>query len=123
MTSSKNRDSIERHGLDWMRMGATCGIAGSSAPEQEGIFLCADEEEADWFVSLNAPGGGVDVWAVDGVDEAELVESPEHHFFAARRIPRSQLTLLHADLRGTLLAWSDWTYDESGNGSRHRLDT
>ena len=45
VTSSLNRESIQAHGLDWRRMGAARGIAGSSAPEQAGCFLCLNEFE------------------------------------------------------------------------------
>ena len=47
VTSALNRDSILAHGLDWTRMGAAPGIAGSLTPEEEGVFLCRDEFEAD----------------------------------------------------------------------------
>ena len=50
VTSVANRDSILRYGLDWSRMGAAPGIAGSRAQEAEGVFLASDEFEADWFV-------------------------------------------------------------------------
>ena len=38
VTSVLNRESIAQHGLDWRRMGAARGIAGSRAPvdSQEG---------------------------------------------------------------------------------------
>jgi len=41
-----NRESILAHGLDWTRMGAAPGIAGSPVPEDDGVFLCRDEFEA-----------------------------------------------------------------------------
>ena len=41
-------------------------------PEEEGVFLCRGEFEADFFVSGNNTGGPVDVWAVTGVEEGEL---------------------------------------------------
>ena len=94
VTSSKNRDSIWRHGLDWTRMGASCGIAGSPTPEQDGIFLCRGEPETRFFISGNNTGGPVDVWEVDGVDAAELVESPEGFSLVPRQIPPSQLRMI-----------------------------
>jgi hypothetical protein len=42
VSSAANRKSILAHGLDWTRMGAARGIAGSTTPEQEGVFLCRD---------------------------------------------------------------------------------
>jgi len=62
------------HGLDWTRMGAP-GIAGSLEAEVDGVFLCADEFEAGFFVQMNNTGGPVDVWAVTGVDESQLISA------------------------------------------------
>ncbi len=56
VTSALNRGSILAHGLDWTRMGAAPGIAGSLVPEKEGVFLCRDEFEADFFVRINNTG-------------------------------------------------------------------
>lgn len=47
VTSSRNRDSILRHGLDWSRMSVAAGIAGSQRPEQQGCFLCLDAAEVE----------------------------------------------------------------------------
>ena len=71
----RTRDSILAHGLDWTRMGAARGIAGSTAPEADGVFLCADEFEAGFFVQMNNTGGPVDIWAVTGIGEWQLIES------------------------------------------------
>jgi hypothetical protein len=57
VTSTKNRSSIQEHGLDWKRMKDAPGIAGSQRSEREGAFLCEDEREADWFVRMNKPAG------------------------------------------------------------------
>ncbi len=53
VTSTTNRDSVLKHGLDWSQMGEARGIAGSRRPEVSGAFLCRDESEADWFVYIN----------------------------------------------------------------------
>ena len=98
VTSVKNRESILAHGLDWTRMGAAPGIAGSRTAEQEGIFLVADEFEADWFVWLNNTGGPVDVWEVRGVEESSLVESPHGYRYLPGAIPRDRVRLLRRDL-------------------------
>ena len=79
-------------------MSSARGIAGSVEPEQAGCFLCVDEWEMEWFIEMNNTGGPVDVWAVEGVDEAQLVESPEGHSYLPRRIPADRLTLLRVDL-------------------------
>jgi hypothetical protein len=98
VTSTRNRESIETYGLDWTRMKDAHGIAGSLQPEQEGSFLCLDEWEVSWFVRMNNTGGSVDVWAVDGVKEGELVQSPEGHSYVQSRIPPERLTLVRADI-------------------------
>jgi hypothetical protein len=38
VSSALNRASTMAHGLDWNRMGAAPGIAGSQSPEVEGVF-------------------------------------------------------------------------------------
>lgn len=63
-TFSENRASISRYGLDWTRMTGS-GIAGSRAPEAEGLFLCSDIEFAEWFAQMGQRRGrSVDIWAV-----------------------------------------------------------
>jgi hypothetical protein len=79
-------------------MGDAPGIAGSLHPEQEGCFICLDEGEAEWFLRMNNTGGPVDVWAVDGVDEEELIESSESHAYLAAPIPRKRLSLVRSDV-------------------------
>jgi len=98
VSSSSNRASILDNGLDWALMERARGIAGSDRPEQEGCFLCLDEREVAWFVRMNNTGGTVDVWAVDGIEENSLVESPEGHYFLPRPVPPSQLTLHRTDI-------------------------
>lgn len=98
VTSRRNRGSIQSHGLDWTRMADALGIAGSREPEQTGCFLCLDEREVEWFLRLNNTGDHVDVWAVEEVDAAELVQSPEGHFYLPRRVPPDRLTLVRRDV-------------------------
>src|SRR5215210_9174962 len=98
VTSARNRSSIAVHGLDWRRMRDAPGIAGSHGAEQDGCFLCRDEWEVDWFVRMNNTGGAVDVWAVNDVDEKELVESPGGHFYLAGAIPPERLLLVRRDI-------------------------
>ena len=98
VSSRVNRGSISSHGLDWTRMADAPGIAGSETPEQEGCFLCRGEPELEFIVGLNNTGGPVDVWAVDGIDEADLVRSPEGYLYLPRRIPSRSLTLLRRDI-------------------------
>jgi hypothetical protein len=51
VTSSRNRASIQEHGLDAFLMGAACGIAGSRDPEVAGCFLCG-RTDVDWFADV-----------------------------------------------------------------------
>ena len=97
VSSSLNRESIREHGLDWARMGAAWGIAGSREPEVEGTFLCR-EYDVDWFTSMNNTGGDVDVWAVDGVDSESFLESPNGYFYVPGAIPPDRLTLMTTDV-------------------------
>ena len=97
VTSSENRESILRHGLDWRRMSAARGIAGSQKPEQAGCFVCDGEGEADFFVEMNNTGGLVDVWAVAGIQEGDLVESDGFRYVPTP-IPADRLTLVRQDV-------------------------
>lgn len=97
VTSAANRASIRRHGLDWSRMGAAPGIAGSRAPEVQGCFLAADEWDADYFVRMNNTGGPVDVWQVSGIEAGDLLEFSGYAYLPAR-IPARQLRLVRTDL-------------------------
>jgi hypothetical protein len=94
VSSACNRDSIRRRGLDWTRMGAACGIAGSHSPEISGVFLCLDEFEVGWFVQLNNTGGPVDVWAVTGISEDQLLKAGTGHMYLPGKIPPGHLDLV-----------------------------
>jgi hypothetical protein len=61
---ASNRDSIREHGLDWRRMTSR-GIAGSTRPEWPGVYLCAELEDAGFFVQMGARRERVDIWAVE----------------------------------------------------------
>ena len=87
-------------------MGAATGIAGSTQPEQEGVFLCESEWEVEWFSRMWATHaslgysdrGPLDVWAVDDVDEDDLVLSPEGYKYLPGVVSPTQLTLLRRDV-------------------------
>ena len=69
VSPSVNRDSIQQHGLDWRRMGATGGIANepnmpAPSPEVECVWLCVSLDDARWFRDLTSHTA-VDVWEVD----------------------------------------------------------
>jgi hypothetical protein len=108
VTSALNRESILASGLDWTRMGAASGIAGSSMPEEEGVFLCRDESEADFFVRGNNTGGPVDVWVVTGIREEQLITTDTGFGYFPAPIPRSQVIL------------AEWQRDEPAPASRPR---
>lgn len=97
VSSVRNRESIKRFGLDWTRMGAAPGIAGSRRPEVEGVFLCVEQLDADWFVRLNNTGGPVDIWAVEGVELNELRTSPEGFSYFPGNIGVHELQLIEQD--------------------------
>jgi hypothetical protein len=99
VSSMVNRESIRLHGLDWTRMQAAPGIAGSIEPEQDGIFLCRDRFDADFFVSVNNTGGPVDVWEVEDVDDALLVPAPEGWSYLPEPIAPTRLRLLRSGIQ------------------------
>lgn len=74
-------------------MGAAPGIAGSAQPEVDGVFLC-DEVETGFFIHLNNTGGPVDVWAVTGINEDQLVENGNGFSYYPAKIPPSLVTLV-----------------------------
>ncbi|HEY3631409.1 MAG TPA: hypothetical protein VGL21_10945 [Jatrophihabitantaceae bacterium] len=97
VTSSRNRGSVDAHGLDWRRMDSAPGIAGSNRPERDGIFVCIDESEVDFFVRINNTGGPVDVWGIDGAG-AELTETGTGFCYVPHAIPRHAITLIRRDI-------------------------
>ena len=65
VTSSHNRDSIRRYGLDWRRMGDRPGIAGSIEPEGDCVFLARDGDEVDFLIRIGRNHhDALDVWEV-----------------------------------------------------------
>jgi hypothetical protein len=92
VSSRANRESIRAYGLDWSRMGAAPGIAGSRVPEAEGVFLC-QEFYVGFFVGMNNTGGPVDVWAVSGMFEGQMIDNGSGFCYFPGRIPADQVTL------------------------------
>jgi hypothetical protein len=102
---SANRASIAAHGLDWRRMGATTGIAGSREHEWHGVFLCADLEGALWFASMPR-AGPADVWSVR-VDGFWLEGAPDANgggsddwMIAPQPIGPERVRLVERDITG-----------------------
>ena len=54
--------------------------------------------EDEWFLKMNNTGGPVDVWEVSGVTPEELVESPNGHYYAPRKIASGDLRLVRQDI-------------------------
>ncbi|WP_234312165.1 hypothetical protein [Streptomyces griseus] len=98
VSSVLNRQSIAQHGLDWTRMGAARGIAGSRRPEVEGIFVCRGEEDAEFFLQINNTGGPVDLWSVDGIDEGLLLDNGNGFVYLPGRIPAARVRLVRSDV-------------------------
>ena len=98
VTSTLNRESIQRHGLDWRWMEAAPGIAGSHEPEEDGCFLARDLDEAEYFVRMNNTGGPVDVWAVEGYTEAQLLDNGSGYQYLPAPVPVARLRLLRHDV-------------------------
>lgn len=98
VSSSHNRGSIEAHGLDWSFMKTAPGIAGSREPEVAGVFVCLDKFTVDFFVRVNNTGGPVDVWAIDDVDQSNLIETASGFSYLPARIGAEHLTLIDQSL-------------------------
>jgi hypothetical protein len=107
VTSTHNRASILRHGLDWTRMGDQPGIAGSGHAERDCVFLARDIEEAEWFVSISrSHHQSVDIWEITLPHDFDLyddvVPGPAYgevdgFLFTTERIPRERIRLLRTD--------------------------
>jgi hypothetical protein len=100
VTSVSNRASITEHGLDWSRMSEARGIAGGVKPEEEGCFVCRDRWEAGFFVDMNNTGGPVDIWAIDGIEERDLIDGGSGFFYVPGTISPDRVTLVEQDLPG-----------------------
>ena len=108
VTSSLNRDSIAKYGLDWRRMGSAPGIAGSQSYEAAGVFLVFDRFDADWFVQMGKHRHSrVDIWQVT-IDDADhdingepsgaLWQEAHGYSHHTEPIPSSKLKLIASDL-------------------------
>jgi hypothetical protein len=120
VSSAANRESIRMHGLDWTRMGAARGIAGSTVPEADGVFLCQDFM-VEFFVGINNTGGPVDVWAVSGIDEEQMLDNGSGFFYFPGRIPAGEVTLFDSAAADVANAPTERRVKRSGGGSSHGL--
>ena len=74
------------------------GIAGSRGPEVDGVFLCVDKVEADYFMLLNNTGGPVDVWQVDGVDVGQLLDAGSGYLYLPRPVRPASVRLIDSGI-------------------------
>jgi hypothetical protein len=96
VTAARNRDSIREHGLDWTRMSGR-GIAGSTAPELDAVFLCYSLEDAEFFTWMGVGSGLLDIWEVD-VGGLVLESGPDGWLIVNERIGPERLRLAVSDL-------------------------
>jgi hypothetical protein len=94
-TAAENRSSIAEHGLDWRRMAAVPGIAGSRRPELPAVFLCETSEEAGFFTNMSRLPS--DLWAVR-VDDVWLENGPDGWIILPEPVPPSRLRLVETDI-------------------------
>jgi hypothetical protein len=95
VTAAENRKSIFRHGLDWRRMTATRGIAGSQEPELPAIFLCESLTETSFFAEMASVP--TDVWAVR-VDGLWVESGPDGWLMLAEPVLPDRLRLVETDV-------------------------
>lgn len=92
VSRSENRSSIEQFGLDWNRMGAVPGIAGSRGPEMDAVFVC-DEFSVDFFCRFSETP--LDVWSVDA-SGLEVEDAPDGWWIVRTPIGPDRLGLVGA---------------------------
>jgi hypothetical protein len=108
VSSSRNRESIQRHGLDWKRMQGQRGVAGSDGPERAGVFLASDLWTAEWFVQMSrTKHQSVDIWEVTLPHDVDLdAEEPpaglpygvmDGFMHTTEPVPPDRVRLLRAD--------------------------
>jgi hypothetical protein len=98
VSSSRNRDSITEHGLDWTRMGAAPGLMGRSAPTLPVVFLEYHLEACDFFIRMARYP--VDVWEVDA-DGLWAESGPDEWIVVPEPIPPERLRLVKPGRSGT----------------------
>jgi hypothetical protein len=96
VSSVVNRASILDHGLDVTHMGRAAGIAGSTRPEVEGIFLADSLAEAFWFASFGVHVL-VDVWIID-VRGLRVIDHPDGFMYYPGSISPDRVRLDEADV-------------------------
>lgn len=93
VSAAANQESIARHGLDW-RLMRRPGVAGSTVPELEGLFLCESESDVDFFTNMaRVPS---DVW-VD-VTGRWIENGPSGWAIVSEPIPPSAVRVVRRDV-------------------------
>ena len=96
---------------------------GGADPQLEGVFLCCGQDEVEFFCRMNAEGTELDVWAVAGVDEDELMRSPNGFVYVSRPVLPSELNRVPTpepepvEVNGDSLAYRstlEITFDDGG---------
>jgi hypothetical protein len=95
-TAAVNRESIDRYGLDWNRMGPAQGLAGNTGPELPAIFVCEDLDDVSFLVQHVAQVPA-DIWSVD-VDGIWLENAPNGWQLISHPVARERLTLVVRDI-------------------------
>lgn len=94
-TAAANRASIRRHGLDWRRMGAAGGIAGSVAPELPAVFVCDSMQEVGFLLRMARTPS--DVWSIQA-DALWLETGPSGWWIINGAIAPERLRLVASDI-------------------------
>jgi hypothetical protein len=99
VTDRANRESIRQHGLDWRRMGAALGIAGSRVPEHPGVFLAEGEGIAKFFVDMARMNErhAIDVWEVQLDLDLDLHLDDDDDSDLSDHLPPEGPLVQHAD--------------------------
>jgi hypothetical protein len=122
-SSSANRASIGTHGLDWTRMGAAPGIAGSRRPEVPAVFLCDDRESAEWFIRMATDTTyqpiveAADIWRVDA--RGVWIESGPDGWWMAFQAFAADRVRLATEARASAVGTSQAAITSDADG-RHR---
>lgn len=104
VSSVLNRESIQTHGLDWTRIGATGGVARGTVPspgagfepEMPVVFLCDSWGAVEFFVTFGQHRL-VDVWEAD-TDGLALEDGPDGWLISRSPIPAARLRLVRRDV-------------------------
>jgi transposase-like protein len=95
VSAASNRESIRRHGLDWRRMGAVPGVAGSKVPELAAVFLGQHPGDIEFFTRMARRP--CDAWAVRA-DGLWVENEPSGWLMISQPVPPDRLRLIASDI-------------------------